>query len=66
MDDVARTGEPMVITKRGREVVSIVRPASASKTVFPQQVLKGRGRTHGDIVSPVLPADAWEALVKGA
>jgi hypothetical protein len=61
MDDVARTGEPVAISKRGHEVVNIVRPSRAK---FPQHALRARGRTRGDIVSPVLPAAAWDALVK--
>ena len=66
MDDVARTGEPVAISKRGRTVVNIVRPQSASRARFPQQALRASGRTRGDIVSPVLPAAAWDALATRA
>jgi prevent-host-death family protein len=62
MDEVARTGEPVAISKRGRTVVNLVRPQPASRTRYPQKGLRGKGRTRGDIVSPVLPAEAWEAL----
>jgi prevent-host-death family protein len=62
MDEVARTGEPVSISKRGRTVVTVVRPQSSSRTRYPQQALKGRGRTRGDIVSPVLPTQDWDAL----
>ena len=62
MDDVARTGEPVAISKRGREVVNLVRPEPASRAKFPQHALRARGRTRGDIVSPVLPAEDWDAL----
>lgn len=62
MDEVARTGEPVAICKRGRIVVNIVRPQRASKVRYPQQALKGSGRTRGDIVSPVLSSTAWDAL----
>ena len=58
MDDVARTGEPVAISKRGRTVVNVVRPQPAAR--FSQQALRASGRTRGDIVSPVLPAGAWE------
>ncbi len=64
MDDVARTGEPVAISKRGREVVNIVRPEPASRAKFPQHALRARGRTRGDIVSPVLPAEGWDALAR--
>jgi antitoxin (DNA-binding transcriptional repressor) of toxin-antitoxin stability system len=62
MDDMARTGEPVAISKRGRTVVNIVRPQPTSRTRYPQQALRGSGRTRGDIVSPALPAEAWNAL----
>jgi prevent-host-death family protein len=62
MDEVARTGEPVAISKRGRTVVNLVRPQSASRVRYPQQALRGRGRTRGDIVEPVLPTGDWDAL----
>jgi hypothetical protein len=45
-------------------VVNIVRPEPASQAKFPQHALRARGRTRGDIVSPALPADAWDALAR--
>jgi antitoxin (DNA-binding transcriptional repressor) of toxin-antitoxin stability system len=62
MDEVARTGEPIAIPKRGRMVVNVVRPQSDSRMLYPQQALRGGGRTRGDIVSPALPADLWDVL----
>lgn len=62
MEEVARTGEPMSISKRGRTVVTVVRSQSSSRARYPQQALRGRGRTRGDIVAPVLPTGAWDAL----
>jgi len=62
MDDVARTGEPVAISKRGRLVVNIVRSEPASRAKFPQHALRAKGRTSGDIVAPVLPAGDWDAL----
>ena len=64
MDEVARTGEPVAISKRGRTVVNVVRPQSSSRVRYPQQALKGSGRTCGDIVAPALPAGAWDALAR--
>jgi antitoxin (DNA-binding transcriptional repressor) of toxin-antitoxin stability system len=66
MDEVAQTGEPMAVSKRGRTVVNIVRPQPASQARFPQHALRASGRTLGDIVSPVFPAAAWEALARRA
>ena len=65
MDDVARTGEPVAVSKRGRTVVNIVRPQPTSRAQFPQQALRASGRTLGDIVSPVLPAGTWDVLASG-
>lgn len=62
MDEVARTGQPVAISKRGRTVVNVVRPQSAHQVRYPQQALKGSGRTRGDIVSPALPIGSWDAL----
>jgi predicted nucleotide-binding protein (sugar kinase/HSP70/actin superfamily) len=39
-----------------------VRPQPAGRRRYPQQTLRGSGRTCGDIVSPALPAEVWDAL----
>ena len=65
LDDVARTGEPVAISKRGRIVAEVVRPRQRSKAArFPQEVLRGTGTTLGDILAPAVPPEAWEALGK--
>ena len=53
LDRVARTGEEVIVTKRGRPVAKVVpiRPAS-------QPSLVGSVKTRGDIVGPIL--DDWE------
>lgn len=60
MDEVARTGEALVVTKNGRPVVEVraVKPPRAVSPfgLHPQVVL------HGDVISPTIPADDWEAL----
>lgn len=61
LDEVERTGEPVVISKRGRPVAELVRPSRQNKGRFPQDALRGTGKTLGDIVGPTLPTDAWEA-----
>jgi prevent-host-death family protein len=62
MDEVARTGEPVSISKQGRTIVTVVPSQGANRVRYPQQALKGSGRARGDIVLPVLPAGAWDAL----
>ncbi len=58
LDEVQRTGEPLTITKRGRPVAEVV-PALARGAARPQDRVRGRGRILGDVVGPVLPAEAW-------
>lgn len=59
MDQVALSGEPMVITKNGKPVVQLnpYRPPRASSLIG---LHKGQGEILGDIISPI-DAD-WDAL----
>jgi prevent-host-death family protein len=61
LDEVERTGDAVVISKRGRPVAELIRPRQGTTKRYPQDALRGTGRTLGEIVAPVLPADAWEA-----
>ena len=60
MDEVNETGEEIVITKHGKPVSRLV-PAEESK---PQMWGRYRDqiRIVGDIMSPVVPAEEWEAI----
>lgn len=49
LDRVARTGEPVVVTKRGRPVAEVV----PVRTRVPAP-LRGSAKTRGDIVNPIL------------
>jgi prevent-host-death family protein len=60
LDEVARTGEPVTIVKRGKPVARLVPPA-ASSGASPQRDLMGSVEILGDLLAPVLPAHAWEA-----
>jgi prevent-host-death family protein len=52
LDRVEQTGEPLVVTKRGRPVAEVVPIRAASRS------LKGSVTVRGDVVEPIL--DAWE------
>jgi prevent-host-death family protein len=52
LDRVEQTGEPVVVTKRGRPVAEVVPIRSTSRP------LKGSVTVRGDIVGPIL--DAWD------
>jgi prevent-host-death family protein len=60
LDEVARTKERLTILKRGRPVAVLV-PVAGTLDVPAQQTLAGTVEVLGDIIAPVLPADAWEA-----
>ena len=60
LDEVNRTGEPVTILKRGRPVARLL-PPSATQGKYPQESLRGTVKIHGDILEPVLPAEAWES-----
>ncbi len=53
LDQVARTGEEVVVTKRGRPVARVV----PMKPVV-RPALAGSVKTVGDIVGPIL--DTWD------
>ena len=64
LDEVAETGEHILILKRGRAVAEVVPPVATDQRL-PQETIMGTVEIVGDIVAPVLPAEAWEA-VRGA
>jgi prevent-host-death family protein len=61
LEDVARTGEPLVVTKRGKPLARVV-PSGGGATLYPQSSLAGTVEIVGDILGPVLPAAAWNAM----
>jgi prevent-host-death family protein len=60
MDEVARTGRTIVITKNGRPVAEL-RPHRPPRVKSLIGLYKGRIEITGDIVSP-LGAGLWKAL----
>lgn len=59
LDEVERTGETVTILKRGRAVARLLPPVPAEGR-YPQHALFGTVRVVGDVVEPVLPAEAWD------
>lgn len=53
IDQVAKTRESFIVTKRGKPVVEVV-PVQVQKT----KPLHGSVTVHGDIVGPIL--DTWQ------
>jgi prevent-host-death family protein len=61
LDEVARTGQPVTILKRGRPIAQLIPSASAPRLErYPQEALVGTVQIHGDVVAPVLPAETWD------
>jgi prevent-host-death family protein len=63
LDEVEQTGEPVTILKRGRPVARLLPPLQTEEK-YPQDSLLGSVEILGDILEPVLPADAWEVLAE--
>jgi prevent-host-death family protein len=60
MEEVRRTREPLVITKRGKPVAKLV-PTDDEERPFIGR-LDGMFEIIGDIESPAEPPEAWDAL----
>lgn len=60
MDQVARTGETIVITKNGKAIAEL-RPHAKPRAKSLFGLHKGRIKIHGDIISPI-GTELWEAL----
>jgi len=59
MEDVRKTREPVLITKRGKAVAKLVPTEKASHDLIGR--LEGVVRIVGDIESPIEPPEAWES-----
>ena len=64
LDQIEKTGESVTILRHGKPVAQLVPPARLGPE-HPQGTLRGTVEILGDIVSPVLPADAWESEASG-
>lgn len=60
MDEVARTGETILVTKNGKPVAEL-RPHRGPRAKSLIGLHRGRIKIRGDIVSPV-GADLWDAV----
>jgi prevent-host-death family protein len=60
LDEVAATGEPVTIPKRGKPVPQLV-PSMPRGKKYPQHEILGTVRIESDIIEPVLPPQEWEA-----
>ena len=62
LERVRRTRQPVLVTRFGKPVAEIVPPSREPRPVNWLGSMAGTGKITGDIVSPVVDADDWEAL----
>lgn len=60
MNQVKSSRTPVLITKRGKPIAKLVPADEPQSEIF--DCLKGKIEILGDIVSPVVPVEDWEAL----
>ena len=58
---VQATGEPLVVTKRGKPLVRVL-AAGGGKPGRWLGALEGTFEICGDLVAPIVPPEEWEAL----
>ena len=58
IDEVAESGQPITITKRGKAKVQLVAVREKPKTLW--GATKGTFRIVGDIVGPIVDKDEWD------
>lgn len=61
LDEVGASGEPILITKRGRPVAQLA-PISPDQHADWRGAMADRGQILGDLVAPASGPDAWAAL----
>lgn len=62
MDQVQKTGEPVLITKRGKPVAQLVPAPGSPEDIFDYMRGKVIIPDDLDIVGPIIPEDEWEML----
>lgn len=62
MNDIQATGEPVIVTKRGKPVVKVVPAESETNDLF--GFMAGKFRIVGAIEAPVVPLKHWKIMKK--
>ena len=61
LDEVGESGEPILITKRGKAVAQLV-PVDPGRLEDWRGAMRERGEVRGDLVAPAVEPDEWNAL----
>jgi prevent-host-death family protein len=62
LDNVKRTGRPVLVTRRGEPVAVIDPPPPPKKRASWLGTFKSRGKITGDILAPAVPENSWNVL----
>ena len=62
LEQVRRTRKPILVTRFGKPVAQVVPPSVPDRPARRLGALAGTGRIVGDIVSPAVDEQDWEAL----
>ena len=62
LDEVAETGTPIVVTKRGKPVAQIIPPPAPETEAGWLGSLRGTAEIRGNLLEPAVSPEEWEAL----
>jgi len=62
LDKVKRTGQPLLITRKGEPVAQVFPPPSPKKSALWLGTFQATGKIKGEIIAPALDPHEWEAL----
>ena len=63
LDNVKRTGRPVLVTRHGKPIAIIDPPPPPKKRESWLGSFKTKGEILGDILAPVVSEDAWHAYM---
>jgi prevent-host-death family protein len=61
LDEVSASGEPIVITKRGKPVAQLT-PLKPERSEDWLGTMRDRGEITGDLIAPAVGPGEWDAL----
>lgn len=64
LEKVRRTGQPVIITRRGEPVAEVSPPSPTARQERWLGSAAGSGRIIGDLIAPASDESEWEALSK--
>ena len=62
LEEVRRSGQPVLVTRRGEPIAQIVPPSRPATTTSWLGAARGTGRVLGDLVEPATSDEEWETL----